>query len=250
MILYSAFPFAITQQNIYIVMTVTTLLSRHVKTLLRVFLGVVGWFCVTLAPSLAAEPPSQGVIGGKTNERERVLERFCLLPEPADTPEITKSIPGAKLTALAPGRETSIRTVRYYTKQEFTALGMGWSGFEKKAAETADRVFATLKPKLTRDARGFVVSAEVRGASHLTASTVLAPQFFEHFRKSMGDELVLLIPDRFTIYVFPRPLGAYQEMGKKILLAYEEAAHPVSYEVLLLNRNGLSALGSFKTDDE
>lgn len=176
------------------------------------------------------------------------MEEFCLLIEPKDGPPVSKVLKGAKMTALVPGRETSVGGVRYYTVKEFEALGLGWSGFTRKAEATATRVLAGLKPEVTKDAKGFVSSAVLRGKSHLTAGVVLAPKFYEMFRATMGDDLVVLIPDRFTVYVFPRPMGDYKALGPKILEAYTEAIYPVSYEVLLLNKDGLSALGSFRTE--
>lgn len=207
-------------------------------------LGAVAASLLLGAIRAAADTASPPV----TEAEPKKLELFCLLIEPNDLQEVTQAIPGAQHTVLVPGRETSIGTVRYYRKTEFEQMGLGWNGFEQKARAAASRVFATLKPVITRDRHGFATLAEVRGTSHLTASSILAPEFYEHFRKLMGDELVLLIPDRFTIYVFPRPLGEYKDWGKKILHAYADAAHPVSYEVLLLNRDGLSALGVFQKD--
>jgi hypothetical protein len=176
------------------------------------------------------------------------LEDFCLLIEPKEGPAVKKVLKGAKMTALVPGKETSLGGVRYYTEAEFEGLGLGWTGFTRKAEATATRVLATLKPEVTKDSKGFVTSAVVRGKSHLTAGVVLSPKFYEMFRGTMGDDLVLLIPDRFTVYVFPRPMGAYKALGPKILEAYAEATYPVSYEVLLLNKDGLSVLGSFRTE--
>lgn len=178
----------------------------------------------------------------------RALEEVCLLIEPKDGPPVSRLLKGAKMTAFVPGRETRLGSVRYYTKAEFDALGYGWAGFTRRAEAAATRVWATLKPEMSKDARGNVISAVVRGQSHLTAGTVLAPAFYEMFRTAMGDDLVVLIPDRFTIYVFPRPMGDYKALGPKILEAYAEASYPVSYEVLLLNKEGLSALGSFRTE--
>lgn len=175
-------------------------------------------------------------------------EEFCLLLEPKDGPAVSKLLKGAKMTALVPGRETRVGGVRYYTAAEFEALGFGWEGFTRRAEATASRMLATLKPEVTKDAKGFVTSAVVRGKSHLTAGVVLSPKFYEMFRATMGDDLVLLIPDRFTVYVYPRPMGGYKTMGPKILEDYAEATYPVSYEVLLLNRDGLSVLGSFRTE--
>ena len=176
------------------------------------------------------------------------MEEFCLLIEPKDGPAVKQLVKGAKMTALVPGKETRLGGVRYYTPAEFEALGMSWAGFTRKAEATATRVLATLKPELTKDAKGFVTSAVLRGKSHLTAGVVLSPKFYEMFRETMGDDLVLLIPDRFTVYVFPRPMGEYKALGPKILEAYAEATYPVSYEVLLLNKDGLSVLGSFRTE--
>ncbi len=176
------------------------------------------------------------------------MEEFCLLIEPKDGAAVKRVIKGGRMTALVPGKETSLGTVRYYSDAEFEKLGLGWSRFMKKAEATAARVWATLKPEVKKDSKGFVTSAVVRGKSHLTASAVLAPKFYETFKTTMGDDLVLLIPDRFTVYIFPRPMGEYKEMGPAILEAYEEATYPVSYEVLLLNKDGLSVLGSFRTE--
>ena len=174
------------------------------------------------------------------------LETFCLLIEPMDGPAVKQVIKGARATALVPGKETRLGGVRYYTEAEFEALGVSWAGFARKAEATATRVLATLKPEVTKDGKGFVTSAVFRGKSHLTAGVVLSPKFYEMFRSTMGDDLVLLIPDRFTVYVFPRPMGEYKALGPKILEAYAAAVYPVSYEVLLLNKDGLSALGSFR----
>lgn len=176
------------------------------------------------------------------------LEEFCLLIEPKDGPAVKQLVKGAKMTALVPGKETRLGGVRYYTAEEFEALGVGWTGFTRRAEVTATRVLATLKPEVTKDSKGFVTSAVLRGKSHLTAGVVLSPKFYEMFRQSMGDDLVVLIPDRFTVYVFPRPMGEYKALGPRILEAYAEATYPVSYEVLLLNKDGLSVLGSFRTE--
>jgi len=176
------------------------------------------------------------------------MEAFCLLIEPKDGPPVSQLLKGGKQTALVPAKETSIGGVRYYTQAEFEATGLGWRGFRRKAEATATRVLGTLKPEVTKDGKGFVTSAVLRGKSHLTAGVVLSPKFYEMFRATMGDDLILLIPDRFTVYVFPRPMGEYKALGPKILEAYAEATYPVSYEVLLLNKDGLSVLGSFRTE--
>jgi hypothetical protein len=42
-------------------------------------------------------------------------------------------------------------------------------------------------------------------------------------------------------------MGEYKQFGRQIIEAYDEATYPVSYEVFLLNRDGLSCIGSFRT---
>jgi hypothetical protein len=195
----------------------------------RVLLGSVG----------AADEPKKAVGASP--------EEFCVLIEPAEGPQVVKLISGSKLTGLVPGRETHIG-VRYYSAAEYTALGMSWPEFVKRSESAAARQLAKLTPEITRDAKGFVRFAVLRGKSHLTASSVFAPEFRSLFKSSMGDDLIVLIPNRFTIYVFPRGMGEYKDFGKRILSEYEDSPFPVSYEVLLLNRDGLSCLGSFRTE--
>jgi hypothetical protein len=193
--------------------------------------GVMGSLCV-------ADEPKVDAGGG---------EEYCLLIEPADGPQVVKRVPGSKRTGLVPGRETRVG-VRYYTAAEYTALKLSWAEFVKRAEAAAARQLARLKPEITSDAKGFVRFAVIKGQSHLTASAVLAPRFRNLFKSSMGDDLIILIPDRFTIYVFPRAMGEYKDFGRRILSEYEDSSHPVSYEVLLLNRDGLSCIGSFRTE--
>ena len=80
----------------------------------------------------------------------QALEDFCLLIEPKDGPSVSRVIKGAKMTALVPGKETSVGGVRYYTASEFEAMGLGWRGFTRKAEAAATRVWVTLKPEVTK----------------------------------------------------------------------------------------------------
>ena len=201
--------------------------------------GVVSLVSLLCAASVAGRerPGSTGTT---------VREEFCLLIEPSAGPQVVQPIPGAKMTGLVPGRETSLG-VRYLTPSEYAGLNVSWAGFRQRAEAAAARQFAILKPRVIRDAKGFARYAVINGKSHLTASAIFAPDFRKQFRESMGDDLIVLIPDRFTIYVFPRSMSEYKQFGRQIIEAYDEATYPVSYEVFLLNRDGLSCIGSFRT---
>ncbi len=179
---------------------------------------------------------------------ERSPEEFCLLVEPAEGPQVTRPIPGAKKTALVAGRETSIGGVRYYTAEEWKTMGADWDAFMKRAEPSATRALAALKPEFTKDKRDRVQSATLKSTSPLTASAVLAPGFLDLFKPTLGDDLVVLIPDRFTIHVFAHGFGDYQEFGQKVLLQYAQSSFPVSYEVFTVNKQGLKCIGSFRTE--
>ncbi|MGI8602814.1 MAG: hypothetical protein ACR2OZ_07410 [Verrucomicrobiales bacterium] len=188
--------------------------------------------------------PSNGEKGESAGRRR---EQFCLLIEPKDGPQVIKPIPGSKLTGLVPGKETSVG-VRYYSAREYAALSVTWETYLKRAEEAAARQLAKLTPAFVKDDKGFARYATIKGKSQLTASSVLAPGFRDLFKKSMGDELIVLLPDRFTVYVFPRTMGEYKELGRRVIAEYEAAVYPVSYEVFLVNRHGLSCLGSFQME--
>lgn len=158
-------------------------------------------------------------------------------------------LPGSKLTVIVPAREDTLGLSRL-TKEELAATGLKWEQFLAQAAATAAPHLKSLKPDIHRDKKGAALYAILKSDSHLTASVILCPEFFTQFRETFGDRLVVLVPDRFTVYVFPRGFTDFQTMGPGILEQHANSVWPCSQEAFEINSAGLKCLGAFDTGEE
>lgn len=171
----------------------------------------------------------------------------CIEPSTMRT-EAAQFLPGSKKTVMVPAREDELGLSRL-TKEEFAAAGLTWNQFVARAATAAAAHLRKLKPDIRRDKKGTALYAVLKSESHLTASIILCPEFFAQFRESFGDRLVVLMPNRFTVYVFPRGFSDFQSMGPAILGEFEESVWPCSQEAFEITSEGLKCLGAFDTGE-
>ncbi len=172
----------------------------------------------------------------------------CIEPALMRT-DAAQLLPGSKKTVIVPAREDALGLSRL-TTGEFAATGLKWEQFLKQAAATAAAHLKSLKPDIHRDKKGAALYAVLKSESHLTASIILCPEFFAQFRGMFGDRLVVLIPDRFTVYVFPRGFTDFQTMGPAILEQFDRSVWPCSQEAFEITGAGLKCLGAFDTGEE
>ena len=157
--------------------------------------------------------------------------KYVLLPEPSFMwHEHGQKIQGSRTTVLVPAITTSAG-LRELSPEAFADLGVSWAAFAKTADATADAHLKTLEPVVKKDAEGHAAVAVVKSESPITASAVFAPGFVAKFEPIFGDRLLVAIPDRFTIYVFPRALSTHGEYGKRLAALYEDAVYPASLEL-------------------
>ena len=183
------------------------------------------------------------VFGGQEDAKKSASLAACIEPAVMRT-EAAQLLPGSKTTVVVPAWEDELGLSRL-TKEEFTATGLKWEQFLTEASATAAAHLKTLKPEIERDKKGAARYAVLRSESHLTASVILCPEFFTKFRETFGDRLVVLVPDRFTVYVFPRGFNDFQEMGPDILADFLESIWPCSDEAFEITSDGLKCLGAF-----
>ena len=172
----------------------------------------------------------------------------CIEPALMRT-DAAQLLPGSKKTVIVPAREDALGLSRL-TKEEFAATGLKWEQFLKQSAAAAATHLKSLKPDIHRDKKGAALYAVLKSESHLTASIILCPEFFAQFRESFGDRLVVLVPDRFTVYVFPRGFTDFQTMGPAILEQFDSSVWPCSQEAFEVTSAGLKCLGAFDTGEE
>ena len=201
--------------------------------------------CLALAVGLplgavlaAGEPPPPSawrvVMVGSTHPQETQIQ----------------PIPGAKDTQCAAALATSVeggRAMRLLSKEEFTALGVDWATFSSQAAAAASAKLASLQPELIRDRNQVIDCAILRSTRPTDDITiaVLAPDFLKRFTPLFGRKMLLAIPDRHTVYLFPKLASRYQDYGERVLAVYRKSESPVSREVFELSTGGLRAIGEY-----
>ena len=198
------------------------------------------WILCVLWVSWAPFSPAQ--------EKKVAPLAACLEPAVLRT-EAAQLLPGSQKTVIVPAKPDELGLSRL-SKAEFAATGLKWEQFLTRAATTAAAHLKTLKPDIHRDKKNVAQYAVLKSDSHLTASVILCPEFFTQFRETIGDKLVVLVPDRFTVYVFPRGFSDFEKLGPAILQQYEDSTWPCSQEAFEISSEGLKCLGAFDTGEE
>jgi hypothetical protein len=149
-------------------------------------------------------------------------------------------ITGAQRTEIALGRLTADGLepfARTETVAPEDALAAG------RANAAAD--LATLKPRYTRDRHKVIQFAELTASQPIVASAVLAPKFLSLFKDTLGESVLVVVPNRYTAFVFPQLATRYQEYYPMVFAAYGETAYPISVEVFEFSAKGIRAVGIF-----
>jgi hypothetical protein len=152
-------------------------------------------------------------------------------------------IVGAQRTVLVPARWANgellpLRRdeVRAVTAEEILA----------SASKAASEVLAELKPRFIRDEHNVILCAVLESSNPLTASAVLAPEFAELFSDTIGPDILVAIPNRFRVFVFPKLSTTYQRFSEIVIAEYDSSTYPVSKELFSLQKGRLIAIGSYR----
>lgn len=146
---------------------------------------------------------------------------------------------------LVPGRLEQ-GELKAFTAAEWEALGVPWEEFLQRARTNAAPELATLKPQYVRDRKKVIDHAVIQSEEPIVSSAVLAPKFLALFQETLGPKVLVVIPNRFTAYVFPHLVSSYRDYASGVFEDYRATAHPVSVEVFELSDAGLKAIGAYE----
>jgi hypothetical protein len=173
-------------------------------------------------------------------------ERWHLLIEPTFMHyEASWPIDGAERTVLVPARYVNDEVLPLKSDDILT-LGATRDAILASAPKAASEVLATLTPRFIRDENKVIQCAVLESANPLTASAVLAPEFGTLFRETLGPDILIAIPNRFRIFVFPRGTPAFQHFSEIVIAEYDSSSYPVSKELFTLRKGKLTAVGSYR----
>lgn len=159
--------------------------------------------------------------------------------------EVAFPIPESKRAEMAPALLKEGNPV-CMTRREFDALKTDWKTFLQTARENASEELKKLTPEFTRDKKQVIEFATLTSSSPLTAGVVLAPDFLKMFGDSLGPKVIVAIPNRYTVYVFPALASHYREYASMIFEAYRATPYSVSTEAFELSADGLKAVGVYQ----
>ena len=119
-------------------------------------------------------------------------------------------------------------------------------GLIDEARTEASKLLESSSIAYERDGRDVIKYAVITSEDPRTAACVLAPNFHEKFHETIGPDPVVLIPNRFTVYVFPRSMAPLTELSERVFVDYRGSAYPVSREIFEVTRDGLVAIGKVR----
>ncbi len=166
-----------------------------------------------------------------------------------ERPSISRYLPLSKRTLLAPAFVTKSGEITFVRGREFQTSEQ-WDRFVKAARERQALQLATIDPQMIRDNHGVIQMAVIVSENPTTASCIMQPGFLQYFSAIFGPELLIAIPTRNKICIFPKLANHLPLMRDAIRDDYLISPMPASTEIFELSKNGLRAVGSLNPDDE
>ena len=174
--------------------------------------------------------------GGMAND-------WFFLPEPRFMGhEVSFPLSGAKSTVLAPARMGEAG-MEFPTVAVWAAAGLSEEIVRKVTASFASEWLRHVKVEFVRNRKNVVEFGVLRSDKLPVCATVFAPEFRKQFEDIFGPKVMLVIPNRQTVFVFPGVAVDFSEYAPMILEAWRSPAPKVSLEVFELGESGLRATG-------
>jgi hypothetical protein len=160
-------------------------------------------------------------------------------------PPVANPVPGSERTLYAAGalRDGMLST---FSVAEFSALKMEWRDFMTRAQTNSVADLAMLTPRYVRGRRKVIEYAVLESTRPIVASAVLAPGLLALFTETLGETVLLVVPNRSTAFVFPALAGKHRDYWPMVFAAYRATPFPVSVEVFEVSAQGLRAVGIFE----
>jgi hypothetical protein len=178
--------------------------------------------------------------------RSAAEETWHLLIEPIFMRyEATWPIDRAERTVLVPARYVN-GEILPLKSDDIVTLGATRDKILASAPKAASEVLATLTPRFIRDENKVIQCAVLESENPLTASAVLAPEFASLFNETLGPDVLVAIPNRYRIFVFPRGTPAFQRFSEIVIAEYDSSSYPVSKELFTVRKGKLTAIGSYR----
>ena len=114
------------------------------------------------------------------------------------------------------------------------------------AVAYAQSILQRTSPKLIRDKRGVLVAIRIEDQDPALSSVLFTPGFAERFTNLLGKDCFVSVPNRQTIFLFPRLASNMEEMSVPLRTIYHNSVWPVSTELFEWRAGALHRVRDFE----
>lgn len=173
-------------------------------------------------------------------------DEWLLLPEPKFMEhKVARPLAGAKATVLAVAK-LGEHGPEFPLPEEWQAAGVSDGDVLASTRRLAVEWLKQVKPVLVRDKKKVVEYAVLRSEALPICAAVLAPEFWKQFEEIFGAKMLVVMPNRNTVFVFPVLDENRDQRSRLVLQAWRSGAPKVSLEAFELSEQGMRAVGAFE----
>ena len=133
------------------------------------------------------------------------------------------------------------------SKADFAALYVEREAFHSLAVLNTAYDMKHLRYRFDRDKRGIIRYGAIESDRPVVASAVLFPGFLDLWKTTLGEKVLIVVPNRFTAFIFPKLASDYLDYAPMVFRAYRETPYPVSVEVFEITPTGWTCLGAYSS---
>jgi hypothetical protein len=110
----------------------------------------------------------------------------------------------------------------------------------------AHAILQKTSPKLLRDKHGVVVAIRIENQDPAFSSILLTPGFADRFTEILGKDCLVSVPNRWTVFLFPRLASNIEEFSVPLRTIYHNSVWPVSTELFEWRAGTLHSVRDFE----
>ncbi len=176
-------------------------------------------------------------------ENDPKNELGVLLEPSFAAPKIFHPVEGAKSTVLVPARNGKYG-VDTFTEAEWNAEKLGWPEVLPQALKLADKLAKSAEPTWVRDEREVILYGMIRSEHPFISSVIFSRAFHAKLKAMLGAEFLALVPERDTVFVFPKYGGQLDFYASGIAERHRKAPIKVSLEIFEVSADGCKVVGA------
>ena len=165
-----------------------------------------------------------------------------------ERPPVHRFLPSSRRTLLYPARVDESGFV-HPLSETLWGNSHRWERLVNDSLERASLLLSTTEPLLVRDSKGVLQMAVLSSDSPLLATGILTKGFLNRFSALFGPELLVAVPTRNKVYVFPKLCNRLPEASAAVRDDHIISPCPVSTEIFEVSGKGVKAVGTVEPDE-